>query len=181
MGLPLKPSPTEVSQGSSSSGLGFSANTHDLTLQLPSCCPLPSSKSGVRSGLRPQRAYLSAGAYQCPVTIQQVRDNSPRDNHNPRTALATLGCSQPSSGGGFRNLPRHFSGWGSRLSFPPCVFYYSGGGWFPPYGRGAELGRVLRGPPSPQSSVGRGPPPPLFLLPAPIGAERCRSRWSRIF
>ena len=44
----------------------LTARRSRLTLKLQPCYPRPSSKSGVRSGLCPQRAYLSATAYRCP-------------------------------------------------------------------------------------------------------------------
>ena len=111
--------------------------------------PAAPQKSGVRSGRCPQRAFLSARAYRCPVA-------------RSRAFWSCLRCHSST------NVY-------SVLVFPHYrAFYYSGGGGFASYVRGADCRGVLRaGAPSPRSCGSGGPrpfsPSPLPLVAPPRG------------
>lgn len=129
--------------------LGFPRHSNTPTLRLQPCCPRPSSNSGVRSGLRPQRAYLSAGA----CVLPSLRSG---DGHAP--------CSTVGLRGVWASLPRqNLPTWG--FVFPRYrAFYYSGGGGFAPYVRVPQSAASSRGPP-PRSSVVGGTPVPSSSTP----------------
>ena len=104
----------------------------------------------------------------------------------PRTPAAPYGrgsapCSPPSSAGGYPEPPPACGCGGYRFPLPLPFSLLHALPCSAPYRRMAELGRHSRGPPSPLGSVGRGPPSPLFLLPAPIGAERCPAHGAGLF
>lgn len=90
-------------------------------------------------------------------------------------------CSPPSSAGGFPEPPPACGCGGWRLPLPLPFLILHALPCSAPYRRMAELCRHSRGPPSPLGSVGRGPPSPLFLLPAPVGAERCPAHGAGLF
>ena len=129
--------------------LGFPLVAARYALRLQPCCPRRSSKSGVRSGLCPQRAFLSATACVLPSLRSGAR--------LPLCPLVGLR-------GVWKSLPRqNVPTWG--LVFPHYrAVYYSGGGVLAPYGRVAQSAPTSRGPP-PRSFVVGGSPAPSSSTP----------------
>lgn len=126
-------------------------------LRPPPCCPRPLSKSSVRSGLCPQRAFLSASA------LNQARDN-------PCALLNLRRGRPPSSAGGFPEPPPACGcgGWRTNLRrlFNTNVVRIT----CALDRRAPSVGGIQAGWGAPPS-VARGSPPPLLAPP--------RSLWSR--
>ena len=116
--LPRRRGRTKAQVGSAS--LGFPRHSNTPAHRLQPCCPRPSFRICVRSGLRPQRAYLSAGA----CVLPSLRSGA---GHAP--------CSTVGLRGVWKSLPRrNHPSWG--CVFPRFrAFYYSKGGGFAPYWR----------------------------------------------
>ena len=111
-------------------------------LRSSAVAPAAPHESGVRSGLRPQRAFLSAGAWCCPC----------RKERSFVGVQTTVACGRTPFG---------------RTPTTTRRFNYSGGGWFASYVRGAVLRGVLRaGSPAPRL-CGSGVPRPFSPSPLP--------------
>ena len=79
--------------------------------------------------------------------------------------LALCSRESPSSGGGFRNLPRHSSGDGCAVRSPSCLCYFMCSLHRALRSRRRHMRRPARGGPRPRA-CGLGGPPPLLASPA---------------